>query len=138
MKQHTTNYYDTFIQVADDCPAEQGTPPLLRGGKRSIANYQYDLLKDHPYRYTSDDLFFEVFARRKDLPAAGLEAARRQFFAKGQPCFRASPLTKTYGWGVHCDGEGRIALYGRETEAYERFSNQEGLTVVKAMRSRRK
>ena len=138
MKQHTTNYYDTFIQVAADCPAEQGTPPPLRGGKKSIANYQYELLKDHPYRYTSDDLFFEVFARRNDLPAAELEAARRQFFSKGQPCFRASPLTKTYGWGIHCDGEGRIALYGRETEAYERFSTQEGLTVVKAMRSRRK
>ena len=40
--------------------------------------------------------------------------ARKQFFSKGQPCFRASPLTKQLGWGVHCDKNGKVALYGIE------------------------
>ena len=27
MKQHTTNYVNTFIEVAEDCPATTGTIP---------------------------------------------------------------------------------------------------------------
>ncbi|HWV72688.1 MAG TPA: DUF6157 family protein [Pseudosphingobacterium sp.] len=29
MKTHTTNYFDTFIQVAEDCPVASGEVPSL-------------------------------------------------------------------------------------------------------------
>jgi hypothetical protein len=134
MKGHTTNYIDTFIQVAEDCPASRGEVPSLKSGKETIASIQFELCKD-PYRLTSDEVLFGVYARRNDLTEAELEEAREQFFSKGQACLRASPLTKRYGWGVHSDKEGKIALYGCETDEYRKLSGSNSLKVVKAMRS---
>ncbi len=137
-EMHTTNYVNTFIEIAEDCPVSEGTKPPLRGGKMSIANHQYDMLIDHPYKYTSDDVMFRVYAERKDIPEDDYEQARTEFFSRGQPCFRASPLTKRYGWGVHSNIEGRVAVYGVETEEYERLLGDESIVKVKAMRSSRK
>lgn len=51
---------------------------------------------------------------------------------------RASALPKRYGWGVHHDGAGRLALYGVESDAYRDLARgADGLAVVKAMRNRR-
>lgn len=137
MKTHTTNYKDTFIEAAEDCPTAKGEIPPVKGEAKTIANIQFDLLSRNPYRYTSDDVLFQVYALRNDLSAGELEAAREQFFSKGQACLRASPLTKRYGWGIHNDSNGKIALYGRETDKYESFQKDKNLQVVKAMRSRK-
>ncbi len=137
MKEHTTNYFNTFIQVADDSPAVAGEVPPVKGDNKTAANIQFEMVKQHPYTYTSDDVLFAVYAQKNDLTQSELKKAREQFFSKGQPCFRASPLTKRYGWGVHSDENGKIALYGCETEAYKKFSTDKKLTVVKAMKSAR-
>jgi hypothetical protein len=92
-------------------------------------------LSKNPYRFTSDDVLFQVYAERNDLMENELEEARKQYFSKGQPCFRASPLTKRYGWGIHNDKDGKIALFGSETAEYEKLSKNESLKVVKAMKS---
>lgn len=135
MKVHTTNYTDTFIQIADDSPAVSGEVPPGKGDKKTAASLQYTMLHKHPYRYTSDDVLFAVYATKNDLTQTELSKAREQFFSKGQPCLRASPLTKRYGWGVHCNAEGKIALIGAETQEYKKLSADKKLTVVKAMRS---
>lgn len=134
---HTTNYFNGFIQIAEDSPVEEGVVPPLKGSKKSVANLQYEMLSGNPYRYTSDDVLFTVYARRKDIPEPELEQERQKYFSKGQPCFRASPLTKRYGWGIHSDEEGRIAMYGAETEDYEDFVKNPKLAKTKAMRSKR-
>ncbi|MEZ4945628.1 MAG: DUF6157 family protein [Cyclobacteriaceae bacterium] len=138
MKVHTTNYNNTFITVAEDCTAEMGVEPPLKGEKQSIANLQFELLKKSPYKYTSDDLLFKVYAIRNDLVQSELKAERENYFSKGQACMRASPLTKTYGWGVHNDENGKIAIYGRDSREYEKLSKKKTLKVVPAMRSKRK
>ena len=135
---HSTNYYNTLIEIADDCPIEQGEMPPLRGEKRSIANLQFDMIYDHPYTYTSDEVLFSVFATRKEISKRDWEEEREIYFSKGQPCFRASPLTKRYGWGLHCNAEGKIAIIGAETEAYRALQADPAVVKVKAMRSRRK
>lgn len=137
MKEHTTNYFNTFIQVADDSPAVAGEVPPVKADNKTAANIQFELVKQHPYKYTSDDVLFTVYAQKNDLTKSELKKAREQFFSKGQPCFRASPLTKRYGWGMHSDENGKIALYGCETAAYKKFSEDKKLTVVKAMKSAR-
>ncbi|GAB3332993.1 DUF6157 family protein [Larkinella ripae] len=137
MKVHTTNYTDTFIAVADDCPAVAGEVPPVKGDAKSVANLQFELLSKNPYRFTSDDVLFQVYAERNDLTESEWEAARAQFFSKGQPCFRASPLTKRYGWGLHSDKEGKIALFSRASDAYETLKKDPSLNVVKAMSSKR-
>lgn len=137
MKVHTTNYIDTFIEIAEDAEALDGIVPPARGDARTVAQLQYEMLADRPYAYTSDDVLFTVYATRKELSDDELAEQRAAFFSKGQPCFRASPLTKTYGWGVHNDSEGRIAIYPVGSEAYNRFLADPSVTKVKAMRSKK-
>lgn len=135
MKTHTTNYTDTFIQVADDCPVMSGQVPPLKGDTKTVANLQFDLAKANPYKFTSDDILFQVYATRNDLAESEYTEAREKFFSKGQPCFRASPLTKRYGWGVHCNQEGKMALFGCDTLEYKKLSEDTSLKIVKAMKT---
>ncbi len=137
MKIHSTNYFDTFIEVAEDTKTDSGTKPPTKD-KKTVAEMQYEMIAKNPYKYTSDDVLFQVFADRKDLKKSEHKQAREQFFSKGQPCFRASPLTKTYGFGIHNDSNGKIALFGMETEEYEKFLAETKVKKVKAMRSTKK
>lgn len=135
---HSTNYFNTLIEIAEDCPVSRGEIPPMRGSKKSVANLQFELLDGHPYEFSSDDILFSVFAIRKEIPADALEEQRRLFFAKGQPCFRASPLPKRYGWGVHADEEGKIALLGADSAEYQALLADDAVAKKKAMRSKRK
>jgi len=134
MKTHTTNYFDTFIEVAADTKADFGTKPPSKCDKRTIAELQYDIIANHPYQFTSDDIIFQVFAYKNDLLEADFEKERELFFSKGQPCFRTSPLTKIYGFGIHCDSCGKIALYGMETDQYQQFLSDPKIKKIKAMK----
>lgn len=136
MKFHTTNYFDTFIEVSEDSKASCGTKPPTKE-KITVAETQYELIVKNPYKYTSDDILFQVFADKNDLTKTEYKLAREQFFSKGQPCLRTSPLTKTYGFGIHCDSNGKVAIYGMETPEYEKFIADKKMKKVKAMRSKR-
>ncbi len=138
MKTHTTNYHNTFIEIADDSPVNHGEVPSFKADKKSIANHQFDLLVDAPYKYTSDEVFFTVHVARKEIHKNEIANERISFFSKGRPCFRASPLTKRYGWGIHSDDDGKIALYGADSDEYHKFMADNSLKKVKAMRSTRK
>ena len=137
----TTNYVDTFIAVAPDCDVAGGTAPPERATP-SVAELTYRMIARSPYRFTSDDVIFGVWAERRGIPEAERPAARHVFFAKARPCLRASYLGKRYGWGVHSDAEGRVALFGVESTEYEelasgRAADGSAVTVTQAMRSRR-
>lgn len=138
------NYVAAFIAVADDCPARTGTvPPTKPGQKRTVAAIQYAMLADAPYRHTQEDLLFGTYAAQQGLSAAELDergaALRADYFAIARACLRASPLPKRYGWGLHFDDAGRIALYPVDSVEYRAFVAGEAgdLKVMKAMRSRR-
>jgi hypothetical protein len=122
--KHTTNYFNTFIEIAEDCKADKGEMPPLKGDKKSVANLQFDMLYENPYKYTSDDVLFGAFAIRKEFDKREIDEQREHYFSKGQPCFRASPLTKIYGWGIHSNEEGKIAMYGVETEEYQKYLSE--------------
>lgn len=134
----STNYFNTLIEIAEDCPIRYGDMPPVKGEKKSIANLQFDLLYDHPYKYTSDDILFTVYAMRKEIARADMEEERQRYFSKGQPCFRASPLTKRYGWGIHSNAEGKIAMIAADSVAYQQLLQDDSVKKKKAMRSKRK
>jgi hypothetical protein len=138
MKLHTTNYINTFIEVADDSQATQGEIPPRTNEMKSVAARQFELLSQNPYRFTSDDVLFDVYAQKNDVTEGERPEARQQFFSKGQPCFRSSPLTKRYGWGVHSNVEGKIAIYALGSEEYVRLTKDDALRHVKAMRTKRR
>ena len=138
MKTHTTNYFNTFIEVAEDCPAKAGEIPPVKDNSKTVANIQFDMVYDSPYKYTSDDVLFQVYAEKNDLKGGEVELHRAQFFSKGQPCFRASPLAKRYGWGIHSDQDGKIAIFGCETAEYQKLQDDQNLKTLRAMRTSRK
>lgn len=132
----TTNYASAFIEVAPDSAALGPEVPPARATP-SVAELQHRLLSEHPYRYTSDELLFEVYAIRAGIDDAGREVARAAFLAKDQACLRASPLGKRYGWGTHHDAEGRVALVGVGTAEYAALAADPALEHRQAMRSSR-
>lgn len=137
MKEHTTNYINTFILVADDSTATMGIIPRVKGDEYTVAGLQFEMIANHPYEFTSDQVMFAVFARRKELAESELHDARNLYFSKGQPCFRASPLTKKYGWGMHHNIEGKVALFSRDSTDYLHFEEDSSVVKVKAMNSKK-
>lgn len=79
------DYTDTFIAVAEDCPATAGTAPAVNPDKPSVAARTYELIAEHPYEFTSGDLIFTVHADRRGIPEHERAAARAEFYATGQP-----------------------------------------------------
>lgn len=133
---HSTNYTNAFIAVADDCKTAVGKIPPVKPEK-TVAQMQYELIGARPYHYTADEVIFAIYAAKNGIEAAEWAAKRAAFFAKGQPCLRSSPLGKTYGWGIHFDGEARVAIYAKESPDYARLQQDPTLKQLKAMKSAR-
>jgi hypothetical protein len=132
----TTNYINTFIEAAEDCPVKAAEIPPQKEEK-TAANIQFEMVAHNPYKYTSDDVLFQVYATKNKLSGSKLKEEREKFFSKGQACFRSSPLTKRYGWGVHNDEKGKIAIYPIESPEYKKFAKDKSLEHTRGMRSKR-
>ena len=124
---HTTNYINTFIEIAEDCNATTGEAPPQKDVK-TTAQIEYEMLLGNPYQYTSDDVLYQSNGNRRGI-------SREDFFSKGQPCFRASALCKRYGWGVHSNDQGKIAIYAVGTPDYIRLAADKNIKHLRAMRS---
>jgi hypothetical protein len=134
----TTNYYETFIEVAEDCPVTEAEIPSMKNGEKTVAFLHYELIANNPYIYTSDDVIFNTYAQRNGILPQKLDAEREKFFSKGQPCLRSSPLTKRYGWGVHSNKGGKVAIYPVGSKEYQKYSANGSIRHLKGMRSKRK
>ncbi|MCB9994684.1 MAG: hypothetical protein H6873_13660 [Hyphomicrobiaceae bacterium] len=130
---HTTNYSNTLIEISPDCGALSARVPTKPG---TVATMQYEMISQAPYAHTSDDVIFAVHAARAGI--APTEEARTEFYSRGQACLRSSLLVKSYGFGVHHDKEGRVAIFGVETPQYQDLVADPGVTKVPGMRSKRR
>ena len=130
----TTNYCNTFVSIAPDSLAISGIVPSKPG---SVAALQHALLADAPYKMTSDDLPFAVHAARRGIDAEEMASERRAFFEKSQACLRASPLPKSFGWGIHHDADGRVAIHSVGSTEYVQLSTDGAIKQTSAMRSKR-
>jgi len=133
-------YTNTFIAVAEDCRATTGEVPTQRASGPTVASVQYAMLAATPGRWTQEDVLLAsspAVRGRQDLGEEELERLREEYFAQPRACLRASPLPKTYGWGLHYDTQGRITLHAAGSEEYSRLSADPSLTQLRAMRSSR-
>jgi uncharacterized protein DUF6157 len=77
---HTTKCFNTFIQVAEDCPARAGNP--------TVAGLQYRMIAEAPYKHTSDDVVFATSAQGRQLDAKATKKerglARNEFPPRGR------------------------------------------------------
>jgi hypothetical protein len=83
--------------------------PTKKNGEYTIATIQYETIINNPYKYTSDDVIFHTYTVKNKISKKDESKERGNFFSRGQPCMRSSPLTKRYGWGVHSNRDGKIA-----------------------------
>jgi hypothetical protein len=115
-------------------------PPDKKSGKTK-PGIEYELVANSPYAYTQEQLLYEVHIRHKEISPDVLAERgtqlRDEFFQKPMACLRASMLPKKYGWGIHFNDEGKMALVPRESPDYQRFveSGDGSLKVLAAMRN---
>ena len=63
-------------------------------------------------------------------------ATGEAFYAKGQPCLRASALGKRYGWCVHVNEAAKVAGYAVDPAEYKRLARDPAVAHTRAMRTR--
>ncbi|USG63737.1 DUF6157 family protein [Brevibacillus ruminantium] len=137
------NYYNTFITIAPDCPTIMGIiPPDKKTGKTKHS-IEYELVSQAPYHYTQEELLYEVYIRHKNISQEELaergDEIRADFFSKPKACMRASALPKKFGWGIHFNEEGKMALIPVDSPEYQRFIDGAcgPVKLVPAMRSKK-
>ena len=129
----TTNYANTFIAVSPDSLATVGAHPK----PGTVAAEQLALILGRPYVLTSDDVLFEVYAKRNGIVRDDWAPERAVFFAKPKACLRASALVKSYGWGFHHDLHAKVAAFAVASPDYISLSEMPEIEQLKGMRSRR-
>jgi hypothetical protein len=133
-------YSNTFIAVAEDCPATTGRIPAERTGGPTVARVQYCMLAGAPGHWTQEDVQLASspgVRGRDNLSEVELGLLRREYFARPRACLRASPLPKAFGWGLHYDTEGHITLFAVDSDEYAKHRNNPALTQLRALRSSR-
>jgi hypothetical protein len=128
---------DTFIEVAEDCPAVRAEIPPTRSGRATKARVEYELIAGGPYTLTEEDVAFRTRVVMRDIPEADWPAERERFLSQEKPRMRVSTLAKRYGWGIHVDSNGRVALVAVESAEYQRLADDSALRHVRAFRSKR-
>ncbi len=104
-----------------------------------MASTQYAMLAAAPGRWTQEDvlLAFSPQVRGHDVSESDLSKLREEYFTRPRACLRASPLPKTFGWGLHYDADGRITLHAVDSLEYAQLSIDPSLTQLRAMHSSR-
>lgn len=132
----STNYYNTLITISEDSPTATSVIPDL--GKSSVAAQQFQWITDQAYELTSDDVIFRRVAEKEGIADHLRDAAQKEYFKTGRACLRTSPLAKQYGWGIHSNEEGKLALVAVESAEYAALVADDRVKKVAAMKKSRK
>ncbi|MFK9119665.1 DUF6157 family protein [Peribacillus frigoritolerans] len=132
------SYKNTLITISEDSKVSSAQVPVIRNEKPTIAYIEHDLINNNPYKFTQEDVQFKTYLIKNQMEAENAAELREQFFSKSKACFRASPLVKNYGWGIHYNNQGKIAIYDVNSEMYNQLLKQDDITKLKGMRSKRK
>ncbi|MEX6701661.1 DUF6157 family protein [Peribacillus frigoritolerans] len=132
------SYKNTLITISEDSKVSSAKVPVIRNEKPTIAYIEHDLINNNPYKFTQEDVQFKTYLIKNQMEAENAAELREQFFSKSKACFRASPLVENYGWGIHYNNQGKIAIYDVNSEMYNQLLKQDDITKLKGMRSKRK
>jgi hypothetical protein len=86
--------FDTFIEVAEDCPVVHSEVPPARSGRATKAAIEYELITGEPYALTEEDIAFRTRVVMRDIPEADWPAERERFLSQEKPRLRVSALAK--------------------------------------------
>jgi hypothetical protein len=131
------SFRNTFIRIAADCPETEGIEPPSRGGKKPVHAIHLDLLRKRPYFFTHEELIAEGELLREPPTGESKKEILARLRSKPLPCLRTSALAKRYGWGIHFDPHGKIAIYPAGSAEYEKLASDPTIDQAPAMRSKR-
>ncbi len=132
------SYKNTLITISEDSKVSSAKVPVIKNEKPTIAYIEHDVINNNPYKFTQEDVQFKTYLTKNQMEAENSAELREQFFSKSKACFRASPLVKNYGWGIHYNNQGKIAIFDVNSEMYNQLLKQDDITKLKGMRSKRK
>ncbi|KOR80524.1 hypothetical protein AM232_20240 [Bacillus sp. FJAT-21352] len=132
------SYKNTLITISEDSKVSSAKVPVIKNKKPTIAYIEHDLINNNPYKFTQEDVQFKTYLIKNQMEAEHAAELQEQFFSKSKACFRASPLVKNYGWGIHYNNKGKVAIYDVNSEMYNQLLKQDDITKLKGMRSKRK
>jgi hypothetical protein len=115
---------EEIILVAEDCPISSSEAPPL-GDKKTIARIDYEVLIENPYVFNEREFFKKVHYEQ-----------RKRFDLKIETYnIKRSSVVQTYGWGVHRNREGKLALIPMESAEYKKL--QETIKNTKSYRKKK-
>jgi hypothetical protein len=100
---------EELILVAEYCPVSKSQIPPFENDRKSIARIGYEILIEEPYKYTESEFFHELHFVRRNRP----DLINKTYNIK------LSLLVTMYGWGVHSNKQGKLALIPMESDEYK-------------------
>jgi hypothetical protein len=120
---HTTNCFDTFIQVAEIAPRASARSRRPARGNPTVAGLHYKMITEAPYKYTSDDVVFATLRPGRQLDAkATKEGARpcpRRILLQGAGVSGGHQAWQALRLGRASDADGRVAIYAVDSKRYQ-------------------
>lgn len=99
---------EELLEVAEDCPVDHAVVPPDDKPQKTRARIAYEVLSEWPYRCSEIDFFRELDVVRRNGPNAKI----------GSYQIKRSPLVQSFGWGIHRNSQGKLALVAMESAKY--------------------
>jgi len=117
---------EELIQASEDTKAVRGEEPPDDGADKTVARIQFEVLAENPYEFTEHEFYYEVRVVRRKRTDLKLELYN----------IKLIPLLKRYGWGIHRNSEGKLALVACESDRYEELLTDPSVKKTRAYRSK--
>ncbi len=83
---------DTCNKVIVDCKVKFGEVPAQKTEKKTVATMQFEMLRDHPYEFTSDDILFRVHAIKNNIDEKNIKKQRELLFCQRTALLSGFPV----------------------------------------------
>ncbi len=113
-----------LIQIAEDCPVDRGIVQKI-----PVHVIQYEELSKHPYKYDEKNFHEQVNLIRRGKKPGELKLKKYTI--------RRNPLPKKYGWGIHVNEDGKLALVGCETKKYKELEKDPNVKKTRVSRNKK-
>ena len=116
---------ESLIMVAEKCERLCGTVPYAKRNpdSKTIPMHCYDLLTEFPYQFTHKELMHHVHVVIRNKPENKLNTYD----------VRRNELCKNWGWGIHVNMQGKLGIFGCETNEYKKMVNDNSVRKIKSL-----
>ncbi|MGL1933133.1 MAG: DUF6157 family protein [Desulfotalea sp.] len=115
---------EKLITISADSPTDKAIIPENDG---KLAFLKYSVLIGNPYKYTPLDYFREVHHIKREKPHLKIESYS----------IKRTELVKKFGWGIHVNDAGQIALVACDSKQYEKIFNDPSVLKQNAYRNKK-